>query len=328
MSSPSVSVLVPIYNVERYIERCVESLGAQSFRDFEVIFVDDCSPDNSVRLLGQLLENYPWMRVKLIRHKENMGVAAARITALHAAKGTYVIHVDSDDYVHPDYLSTLYDAAVRDDADIVVCDFFYDVSGILTPREQPVSKQPKVLVSQLLAGEVHNALWNKLVRRNLIVEHELYQIPGLNMMEDKSVMFRIAYFASRIVHVNEPLYYYVWSNQTSLTKSHKSKHIPQAMMLIDVIDDFFSKNKADTNILYGISVCKASIAAMILMHGSKNQRKDFLPRLKDYHLIDALKASTLPIHYKLFNVSHKLHLGLLASLLRALYSLTVSKRGI
>ena len=121
---PKVTVLVPIYGVERYIRRCVRTLLEQTMNeDVEFIFVNDCTKDRSMDILMDLLKQYPTRQsqVRIVNHKENMGLAAARITALNLAKGEYVINVDSDDYFEKDMLECMYAAAKKTECRYCCC---------------------------------------------------------------------------------------------------------------------------------------------------------------------------------------------------------------
>lgn len=316
MASPSVSVIVPIYNVEQYVRRCVVSLAQQSFKDFEVIFVDDCSPDNSMLVLQETLERHPIPSVKIVRHQTNQGLAVSRHDGLMLATGEYIIHVDSDDYVHPEYLSKLHAAAIDSKADLVMCDYFNQ--GVHR-KLADIEGNPLALVGQLLAGEIPNYAWNKLVRRQHIIEHNICHIPGLNYLEDKSVAFRYAYFAKKVVHIHEPLYYYNTTNPHGLTKSNRQAMIPQAMMLLRVVDDFFNEHACYEVIERGIMICRALTAGMVVMHGTSEQRKQYLSDIGHYNVALALKSHMLPLHYKLFVLSEKCHIPFVSSVMRWCY---------
>lgn len=112
---PEISVVVPIYNVAQYIERCAHSLFAQTYKDIEYIFVDDCSPDNSIELLKKVLLFYPQRKkyVHIYAHEKNQGLVAARQTGISHVKGKYIICFDSDDWVNTDIVQLLYDEAKR-----------------------------------------------------------------------------------------------------------------------------------------------------------------------------------------------------------------------
>ena len=122
---PKVSMLVPIYGVEKFIERCAVSLFEQTYQNIEYIFVNDCTKDNSVVILKNVMERYPQRKpqVRIIEHEKNKGLAGARNTAVAAATGEFVMHVDSDDYVDKDIVKKTILSQKKVDADIVIVDF-------------------------------------------------------------------------------------------------------------------------------------------------------------------------------------------------------------
>ena len=125
---PKVSVIIPVYGVERYVGRCARSLFGQTMADLEFIFVDDCTPDDSIAVLLKTLDDYPDRKhqVRVIRHDRNQGVAAARTTGMKAMTGEYMIHCDPDDWIEPDMYERMYDAARTHDADVVTCRYYED----------------------------------------------------------------------------------------------------------------------------------------------------------------------------------------------------------
>lgn len=134
MNIPLVSVIVPIYGVERFIEQCVRTLMDQTLRDIEYVFVDDCTPDNSMEILGRVIQDYPYRKghVKVLHNKKNQGIALTRKTGIKECTGEYIIQVDPDDYVSLDYCEKLYATASKKHADIVWCDFYNNTLLILT----------------------------------------------------------------------------------------------------------------------------------------------------------------------------------------------------
>lgn len=122
---PKISVIVPVYNVEKYVEKCVRSLFGQTLGDIQYIFVDDASPDKSIEVIKKTLKDYPDRanHVCFLRHTHNRGLTAARNTGLSAAVGEYILHCDSDDWMALDRLERMYTVAVKDDADIIYGDF-------------------------------------------------------------------------------------------------------------------------------------------------------------------------------------------------------------
>ena len=124
MNSPKVSVIIPVYGVEKYIERCARSLFEQTLEDIEYIFVDDCTPDNSISILRKVLSEYPnrEKQVKILHHDKNKGLAKARQTGLKIASGEYIAHCDSDDWVDKDLYKVLYNQAVNLKSDMIAFD--------------------------------------------------------------------------------------------------------------------------------------------------------------------------------------------------------------
>ncbi|MBR5174596.1 MAG: glycosyltransferase [Bacteroidales bacterium] len=219
--TPKVSVIVPIYSVERYIRQCVESLCAQDYGNMELVFVDDGSPDNSVDILMEVLESHPEVRGKsLIIRQKNAGLPKARMTGLHFATGDFIIHVDSDDWVEPDYLSKLVGTALEEDADLVYCDFFKEhdrgKTGIALEREFSPSDGPGA-VKAVNNGVIRAYMWNKLARRELYdIDNMIVPIRGYH--EDIVFQTQIMYAAAKCVHLRKPLYHYRRRRSGSLTR--------------------------------------------------------------------------------------------------------------
>lgn len=122
---PKVSVIIPVYRTEKYIERCVRSLFNQTLDEIEYLFIDDCSPDNSIKILNNVLEDYPHRKEQVIIHRmsRNSGQAIVRNWGMQNATGEYVIHCDSDDWVDADMYRAMYDKAVEEHSDVVICDY-------------------------------------------------------------------------------------------------------------------------------------------------------------------------------------------------------------
>ena len=143
---PLISVIVPIYNVERFIERCVKSLMEQTLQDVEYIFVDDAATDNSMKILAATLSIYSDHNIRILVHQENKGLPAARNTGLAVATGEYVFHCDSDDYMEKDMLEVLYKKAKETDADIVWCDWFLSFEKKKVIAKTKAGKEEKAAI--------------------------------------------------------------------------------------------------------------------------------------------------------------------------------------
>ena len=204
---PDVSVILAVYNVEPYIERCLHSLFGQTLEDIEYIFVDDGSTDGSISVIYDILDQYPHRKgaVKVLHHEHNCGVAATRTTGIRAATGGYIIHCDPDDWVEPDMYGKMYARAVETDADIVACHYWLNDNMVACDY----ADTPQGCLENMIQNRyryVH--LWTKLVRRSLIVGHDIVPFEGIDYAEDLNCMIRTYYWANSISIVREPLYHY------------------------------------------------------------------------------------------------------------------------
>ncbi len=244
-----VTVIVPVYNVERYIERCVRSLMEQTLDDVEYIFIDDCSTDGSMPLLQRTFAHYPQRQpgIKIVRNERNVGCSLSRKAGVRIATGEYIMHCDSDDWMEPDMLEALYTKACSDDLDIVWCDFFEGDDGHVTrqlsgdtPRDQ--------LLKGLLCRRKRSEVWSHMVRRRLCRADITYADAGDNIAEDYLLMFQLFYYARRFGSVARPLYHYSLkpTSVSVLTSSDgRDKFIAQwaqGVRNLRKIDDFIASH--------------------------------------------------------------------------------------
>lgn len=232
-----VSVIVPVYKVERWLERCGRSLFGQTMEEAEFIFVDDRSPDGSIEVLERVLADYPRRReqVKVIRHSENQGVSVSRQDGLDAATGEYVIHSDPDDWVEPEMLERLYEKAKADDADMVICDF-YQVNP-KTGRKRLFVQKPDSfdaeLVQRQLFRNLHGCVWNKLVRLEVIRKANVKFPAGYAFCEDLTFNTELLNQPLKIVYLPEAFYNYVWSATGGSLSSAYSERIEREEKLMN-----------------------------------------------------------------------------------------------
>ena len=215
---PKVSVIVPVYGVEKYIERCARSLFEQTLEDIEFIFVDDCTPDKSIEILKNVLEDYPQRKkqVKIERHEKNRGLPIARQSGLKVASGDYIIHCDSDDWVDVTMYEKMFNKALEEDADMVVCDYYRtdgvthrDILGFISMQKEP-------FIREMLYMRTSWAVWNKLAKRDLY--HPNFTYPTGAMAEDLLISTQLALLSKRISFLRDPFYYY-YDNPTSIVNT-------------------------------------------------------------------------------------------------------------
>lgn len=238
----SVSVIIPVYGVEKFIGRCAKSLFSQTLRDgVEFIFVDDCSPDNSIKIVRNILEEYPERRqqVRFMVHDENKGLPQARNTGLSVARGEYIFHCDSDDYVEADFLEYMYGEAGAHDADFVFCDWFLTLSDGERRMSEPSPPTPGQAVRLMLSGAMKFNVWNKLVRRSLYTDYKI-SFPEKDGMGEDMTMILLCANAVRILHVCKPLYHYVKTNIGAFSNTYSDLHLLQLQRNVNRVTEILT----------------------------------------------------------------------------------------
>lgn len=222
---PKVTVISPIYKVERFIERTAESMLSQTLDDIEYIFVDDCTPDKSIEVLESVIAKHPERKdsIKIIHHDVNKGLPAARNTGLEHATGDYVFHWDSDDYAELSMLKEMYEHAVGNDFDIVWCDWFLTFEKNERRMSTPDYETPRQALSGMLEGSMKYNVWNKLAKRSLYKQNDIRFPEGYGMGEDLTMLLVFAY-AKKSGRLPKAYYHYLKTNTNAFSNSLKSIH--------------------------------------------------------------------------------------------------------
>ena len=241
--NPTVSIIVPIYNAEKYLNRCIDSILNQEYTDFELILVNDGSKDSS----GQICDEYAAKdnRVRVI-HKENSGVSDTRNRAIDQAKGTYLQFLDSDDWITPDATKLLVRAAQEHDCDFVIADF-YRVVGERLSHKGDIEEDGVMTQEELAAHMMENpadfyygVLWNKLYRRDIVEEHKLRMDTEISWCED--FMFNLEYirYAKVFYALQAPIYYYVKTKGSLASQGMSiSNTIKMKLMVFEYYNNFY-----------------------------------------------------------------------------------------
>ena len=265
-----VSVIIPFYKVASYIERCAVALMEQTLQDVEFIFVDDASPDESRQILEGVLAKYPQRYARIITHMHNQGLPAARNTGLAEAKGDYIYHCDSDDWPEVTMLEKMYDAAVRDDADIVYCDFYLTFeSGERYMKNPSFTTAEDLLRKGFLAGSTKYNVWNKLIRRGLYDRTGIRFPAGHGMGEDMTVIM-LAAEAKNVAYVPEALYHYVKLNANAFSNTFSQRHLDDIQFNAGRTLDYLQGKDIPEQ---DIALFKLNIKLPFLLSGDKEQYK-------------------------------------------------------
>lgn len=219
MITPKVSVIIPVYNAEKYIVQCVKSLFSQTLKEIEFIFIDDFSSDNSVRTINNTLLEYPDRKeyVRIIRNERNLGVGQSRQKGINEAVGKFIIHCDADDWVDSNMYETLYQAATDNDAEIAVCDFVkeYDTKSIVVAQKP---ENDKLMIFKQFANEsLHTSLCTKLISKDIAKSTSIE--PEINHWEDFSITPYLMLKANKIAYIDFAPYHYDISNKDSVSNT-------------------------------------------------------------------------------------------------------------
>ena len=246
---PKVSVIIPVYGVEKYIERCARSLFEQSLDDMEYIFVDDCSPDKSIEILMRLIDEYrprfarEQKSVRIERMPTNCGLPAVRRHGIQLCTGEYITHCDSDDWVDIDMYSQMYNKAIIDNSDAVICDYVLTngVSSIDIIRSCHADTPLKEIENCLLQRDPWS-LCNKLFRKKV---YSNIEYPKGAMGEDMATTIQLLWNCSSLSYISKPFYNYYYNPESitkKLTRENCINRFEQLSKNADIVLNFLKKN--------------------------------------------------------------------------------------
>lgn len=308
-----ISIIVPIYNVSKFIKKCAISLFEQTYHNIEFIFVDDCTKDNSIEILIETINGYPDRKdaVKIIKHEKNRGLAAARNTGLFHAEGEYILNVDSDDYIDRDAVQLLLEKAKSESADIVICDILIEWEKTQKIAFQ-IFKDKESYLKQLLNSESMPGIVNKMVRRELYINNDIFPKEGIDLGEDYMTTPRLVYKAKKIAKVDKGLYHYIQYNTNSYTKKMSLKAQKDLEFVLLFLNEYFKStpiyDDVKFDLLKGQLIKKLDAVTRI----SKNERKSMFEKFPESNRVFAEISLTLKerITFYLCNKNYYLLLNL------------------
>lgn len=283
----AVSIIIPIYNVGDYLYRCLSSVACQTFKNFEVIMINDGSTDHSPTIAANFEKSFK--NFKLL-HNDKKGVASARNLGIKNATGEYVAFIDSDDYVDPNYLYRLYNVAKKNDADVSYCNYaLYNIDlgavhtiSIRKPRKGMHSnmKMAKHTVSDFT---MRSYLWNKLWRRKLFTENNI-TFPEM-LFEDIATTARLLYFANKGVVINKCLYYYT-VRDGSIVKTFRIKSLNDYVLSLAVLRKFFIEQGVYNKMRFNhwrlaVTMIFANLYGLFRIHTANKNIKGFFTNVKN-----------------------------------------------
>ena len=231
-----VSVIVPIYNVEEYLEKCLDSLVNQTLKEIEIILVNDGSPDNSEKIVKKYEDKY---KDKIIYiKKENGGQATARNLGLTYATGEYITYVDSDDWIELDMFKTMYDTAKKKNADLVTCDSYIVNDGVKTVFSKNTDE--KEIKKSFILNE--SGPWGKIIKKSILIDNKIH-FPEIRAYEDIAIMPSLMLYSNVIVHISKPMYNYLIRAGSTMKQTKYSDKLEQIFFSLKYLEDTFIKEQ-------------------------------------------------------------------------------------
>jgi len=250
-----VSILIPVYKAEKYIEQCIHTVLCQTYDNIEYVIANDATPDNSMAIVQKTISQHPEraQSVVIIENDSNHGIAYTRNKLLEKATGDYLYFVDSDDFIMSDTIEKLVNVAKQQKADIVRCDYFQLSHGEVSIIKQcPFRNKEELLMQYIGAWDSTQAMWQLLVHKDVFAKHALSFQADINACEDYLMTIKLLYFANSIVDIKEPLYYYRIDNVQSITRTNKIIFQNEMVASMEVTIDFLKEKD-----IYTIYKCSA-----------------------------------------------------------------------
>ena len=246
MKKPQISIIVPVYNVEQYLQSCLNSIIAQTYKDWELLLIDDGSPDKS----GAICDEYAKKDVRIrVFHKENGGVSSARQKGQDEARGEYTIHVDPDDWIEPSMLEDLYVKAEEENAELVICDYFVNEGSQQYYIKQKPTKLDNKVVLRELFQQLHGSCCNKLVKR-ACYSGKVNFPKGINCCEDLIWCIQVLKCKPKISYINKAYYHYMITTTNSQSKSISADRSLQDLKMLHVLESLLSSDKDVLRVMY------------------------------------------------------------------------------
>ena len=268
---PKVSIIVPVYNVEKYIGKCLETLVKQTLEDIEIIIVNDGSKDKSIEIINKFIEKYPKKIVYL--EKENGGLSDARNYGIPYAKGEYIAFLDSDDYIEKDTYEQMYKIAEEENSDMVECDFYWEYPNKIKKDIGQVYSNKKEMLQK-----VRVVAWNKLIRKS-ILEKTKIQFPKGLRYEDVEFTYKLIPNLNKVSFFKKPCIHYIQrENSISNVQNERTKEIFE--VLDNVIkyykeNNYYDEYKEELEYVYARYLLCSSLLRMVKIK-QKDIRKELL----------------------------------------------------
>lgn len=302
-----VSILVPVYNVEKYIRRCAQSLLEQTYNNIEYIFIDDVSTDNSLSELQQVLLAYPERleSVKIIRHKKNRGIAITRNDLISQVTGDYFMFVDSDDWIAYDAVELLVSSAKLENADIVIANWSIETNYVSKKILTPALSR-KDYIKAILQRKIAASLCAKLYKTRFYISTGIQFTEHQNYGEDYMVIPQLVYKANKIQYLDKIVYHYWKGNASSYTHNISLKFVDDLQNVLNVLDNFFLSQSDASEYKAELKVARIKTLVNLIKNAKKSIYKEIL-RSFQFNAFDDFRLVNIKDRVLLFLLKMKLY---------------------
>lgn len=313
-----ISVIIPVYNTAKFIKRCVDSVIGQLTDNVELIFIDDSSTDNSLEVLYNMLSGHNNQNIHVLENKINLGSGETRNKGIAYANGEYVIFIDSDDYVSHNYFENLIEATAKH-PDIIVFDYSEVTNNGIIKKHINVPNTSLKCVEELLLNKMHNSLCNKLFKKSLFTLQNVNIPKGMSMFEDKSICFKLFYYAKTISYIEHNLYFYDRTRVNSLTNNHRDGDIDASVEVVKTIDDFFRGKVIPESLNKAILANKMHVLGFVGLYRTPKEAFKYTDKFGKLPLSAFINEAKVPLHYKLSAFFANFRMAFFLYVIRKLY---------
>lgn len=335
-----VSVIIPVYNVEKYLERCLQSVSNQTFKEIEIICVNDGSTDNSLEILNSFTQRDNRI---IVLDKINTGVSDCRNKALEIARGQYIMFVDSDDWINVNMIEKMYFLMREYDLDLSICSYFREFIGHSKEKKFNLPKfnfymnnEVKMLMRKLIGPlneELSNpeyldalgTVWGKIYKTDVIRKNNLKFIDLSEIGSAEDVLFNIYFLnhSNAVIFLNQPLYHYWRANNSSITSSYNGSLVNQRQHFFEYLNQFIMVNELSKDYIKSLNNrISISVLGLGLNELSEDNQISLLKKYKNFRSIlnqpyiiksnHELELGYFQLHWRLFYLFNKLRLTILS----------------
>lgn len=295
MDSIKVTIVIPVYKVEKFISRCLQSILNQTMtKGVECLIIDDCSPDKSMDIVyDQLKKNKSDIEFRIIRNKQNMGIAYVRDLGIIESRGKYLTYIDSDDYCEPDTIEAMYALAEKEDAEMVIADYYVHTDELVTYHKQEVPASWEDRLRANLTDELKGFLWNKLIKKELYTKNKIRYFKNINFGEDFLIALQIFYYVKNVSHLNKACIHYMQDNLNSYSRNISKKSLEDIRKYEKIFLDFMQEKELKVKMQDEITFIRLRNLNQLIFKSKGKLQKEWTNPYKDLCIKDLIKNKSL-----------------------------------